>query len=303
MLYTLLNIQAQPIDSIKQPAAIIDNTIKTIISTPLDELIHQGIKISIEFGVKVLAAITIYLIGAWLIKRVKTLINRVMVRKNADPSLRSFILSFTKITLTVILIITTINVLGVDTTSIVALIAGSGLAIGMALSGTLQNFAGGIMILLFKPFKVGDYIEAQGFNGTVHSIEITTTHIYTPDNKMIILPNGSLSNGTINNYSATGTRRCEWKIGISYGNNVEDAKNEILKIINESPLIITEPAAPMAALASLDDSAVVIVARAWAKSEDYWTLFYSVNEQIYNKLPKAGISFPFPQMDVHIVKD
>ena len=215
----------------------------------------------------------------------------------------SFLLSFVSITFSVLLIVTTISVLGVDTTSFVALLAGSGLAIGMAMSGTLQNFAGGIMILLFKPFRVGEYIEAQGFSGTVKSIEITTTHITTPDNKTVILPNGALSNGSINNYSASGTRRCEWNIGISYGDDVAKAKEIILNIIRNRPEIINTPAEPFAALSNLADSAVIIPARAWVNSDNYWTLYYEVNERIYTELPANGISFPFPQMDVHLTKD
>ena len=225
-----------------------------------------------------------------------------MTKRKVEASLMTFILSFTNITLTIILIIIVIGALGIDTTSLVALIAGSGLAIGMAMSGTLQNFAGGIMILLFKPFKVGDYIQAQGYDGTVTSIEITNTKITTPDNKKIILPNGSIINGVINNFSTTGTRRCEWKVSISYGDDVAVAKEEILKIINSNPLVISEPAAPMVALETLGESALVITARAWVNSNDYWTLFYNINEEIYNKLPKAGIRFPYPQMDINIKK-
>lgn len=290
-------------DTILKPKEVIDQKIKTLIEMPTDELIHGGIKIAIDLGLKILAAFVIYFVGGWIIKRIRYILKKIMTKRNVEASLMTFILSFTNITLTVILIIIVIGALGIDTTSIVALIAGSGLAIGMALSGTLQNFAGGIMILLFKPFKVGDYIQAQGYDGTVKSIEITNTQITTPDNKKVILPNGSIINGVINNYSTTGTRRCEWKVNISYGDDVNTAKEEILKIINESPLVLTEPAAPMAALESLGDSAITITARAWVNSGDYWTLFYDINEKIYDRLPKAGIRFPYPQMDVHIKQD
>lgn len=302
---TLLSVASEITqnDTILRPKEVIDQKIKTLIEMPTDELIHGGIKMAIDLGLKILAAFVIYFVGGWIIKRIRYILKKIMTKRNVEASLMTFILSFTNITLTVILIIIVIGALGIDTTSIVALIAGSGLAIGMALSGTLQNFAGGIMILLFKPFKVGDYIQAQGYDGTVKSIEITNTQITTPDNKKVILPNGSIINGVINNYSTTGTRRCEWKVNISYGDDVNIAKEEILKIINESPLVLTEPAVPMAALESLGDSAITITARAWVNSGDYWTLFYDINEKIYDRLPKTGIRFPYPQMDVHIKQD
>ncbi|MEG0891401.1 MAG: mechanosensitive ion channel [Bacteroidales bacterium] len=303
LLFSILSLQAVPTDSLKAPAKVIDHTIRTMLTTPLDQLISTGIDYTIKLGIKILAAFIIYIIGAWLIRKGKKILRKVFDKKGIEASLSSFLLSVVSITFSVLLIVTTISVLGVDTTSFVALLAGSGLAIGMALSGTLQNFAGGIMILMFKPFKIGDYIEAQGFGGTVLSIEITTTHITTADRKTIILPNGALSNGSINNFSTSGTRRCEWNIGISYGDDVAKAKELILNIINNHPVVINTPAVPFAALSSLGDSAVIITARAWVNSDDYWTLVYDVNESIYNELPKNGINFPFPQMDVHVTQN
>lgn len=303
LLINLLQAKTIPADSLKAPAKVLDETIRTVLQTPLDQLISSSIDHAIKIGIKILAALIIYFIGAWLIRKFKKILRKIFEKRGVDPSLGSFLLSFVSITFSVLLIVTTISVLGVDTTSFVALLAGSGLAIGMAMSGTLQNFAGGIMILLFKPFRVGEYIEAQGFSGTVKSIEITTTHITTPDNKTVILPNGALSNGSINNYSASGTRRCEWNIGISYGDDVAKAKEIILNIIRNRPEIINTPAEPFAALSNLADSAVIITARAWVNSDNYWTLYYEVNERIYTELPANGISFPFPQMDVHLTKD
>ncbi len=290
-------------DTIPKATEVIDQKIKSLIEMPTEELLHSGIKLTIDLGLKILAAFVIYFVGGWFIKRIRYILKKIMTKRNVEASLMTFILSFTNIALTIILIIIVIGALGIDTTSLVALIAGSGLAIGMAMSGTLQNFAGGIMILLFKPFRVGDYIQAQGYDGTVRAIEITNTQITTPDNKKIILPNGSLINGVINNFSTTGIRRCEWKVNISYGDNVAVAKEEILKIINSNPLILTEPAAPMAVLESFRDSAIVIMARAWVKNDDFWTLFFDVNEAIYNRLPESGIRFPYPKMDVNIKKE
>lgn len=287
-------------DTVRTPAVILTETIANVIKTPADELITGAIDYLIQGGTKILAAILIYLIGAWIIRKTRNIIRIVLKKRNIDESLCTFLLSCYSLVLFAILIVTTISILGIDTTSFVALLAGSGLAIGMALSGTLQNFAGGIMILLFKPFKIGDYIEAQGHEGKVISIEITTTHIATVDNKTIILPNGALSNGSIENYSTSGIRRCDWSIGISYGSDVAVAKKLILDIIKENSTVLNSPEKPFAALSTLGDSAVIIAARAWVNSSDYWSLYFKVNEEIYNRLPQNNISFPFPQMDIHV---
>jgi len=301
MLYTnLLQAQVIPADSLKEPAAVLDQTIRTIMQTPAEQLISTGLDYGLKFGVKILAAILIYIIGAWLIKKIKKIIRRICEKRNLDASLTTFLLSFTGISLSILLVVTTISVLGVDTTSFVALLAGSGVAIGMALSGTLQNFSGGIMILAFKPFKVGDYIEAQGYSGTVTSIEITSTHINTPDNKKIILPNGILSNGTINNYSTTGLRRCDWNVSIPYGTDLEKAKSTGLAIIKSHSAIETSPEAPHVFLTSFEAGYVVLSFRAWVKVDDYWGLFFDINEQIYKEFPKNGLNAPIPKMDVTV---
>ncbi len=274
--------------------------IEKLSSLSFEDIITQLLDNAVKFGLHILAAIVIYVIGAWIIKRINKMTRSVFTRRKIDPSLASFLNSFISISLTVILIIITISALGVNTTSFAALLAASGVAIGMAMSGTLQNFAGGVMLLLFKPFKVGDFIDAQSYSGTVKAINITTTSITTPDNKLIIIPNGNLVNGIINNYSSMGIRRCDWKIGISYGDDTDVAKKTILDLLDSDPRVLKEPAKPFAAVNSLDDSAVTLVARAWVKSEDYWGLFYDINEKIYKEIPKAGLSFPFPQMDVHV---
>lgn len=300
LLTNLLQVQAIPADSLKEPAAVLDQTIKTIIQTPVDQLISTGLDYGLKFGVKILAAILIYIIGAWLIKKIKRLIRKICEKRKLDASLTTFLLSFTSISLSILLIVTTISVLGVDTTSFVALLAGSGVAIGMALSGTLQNFSGGIMILVFKPFKVGDYIEAQGYSGTVTSIEITATHINTPDNKKIILPNGALSNGTINNYSTTGLRRCDWNVSVPYGTDLEKAKSVGLSIVNSCKSALGEPEKPHVYLTSFEAGYVVLSFRAWVKVDDYWDAFFAVNEQIYNEFPKNGLYAPVPKMNITV---
>lgn len=278
----------------------IGETIGELADMPVRDIFGFLAENAMSIGLKVLAAIIIYAVGAWLIQRIKRLLKKILVKRNVEASLSSFTLSFVSITLTILLLLITVQTLGVDTSSIVALIAGSGLAIGMALSGTLQNFAGGIMILFFKPFKVGDYIETQGYSGTVHSIQITTTVIKTTDNKTVVLPNGGLSGSIINNYSTSEKRRCDWDISIEYGSDIDLAKSVLMEIVNRNGKVLQEPEKPFVALKSLADSAIIVTCRVWVKREDYWDVFYTVNEEIYKELPKRGIGFPYPQLDVHI---
>ena len=281
----------------------IEETIGKLAEMPKEELFAFLLEKCINIGLTILAAIIIYTVGAWLIRRIKKIIGTVLEKRKIEHSLSTFILSFTSISLTVLLIVITIQTLGVDTSSFVALLAGSGLAVGMALSGTLQNFSGGIMILIFKPFKVGDYIEAQGYEGTVVSIEITATVLKTPDNRTITLPNGALSSGTINNYSTAPVRRCDWSVNIPYGSDLERAKELIAGILKENKLVLDTPAAPFIALGTLGNGSITITVRAWVKNEDYWSLYYYFNETIYRELPKNGFDFPVPRMNVNLLKE
>ena len=291
---------AQPADSTVNIVENLGETIGELAEMPVKDILMLLAENAIHIGLKVLAAIVIYSAGAWIIQRVKKLLKKIMTKRSVEASLSTFILSFVSITLTGLLLLVTIQTLGVDTSSIVALIAGSGLAIGMALSGTLQNFAGGMMILFFKPFKVGDYIETQGYSGTVNSIQITSTVIKTTDNKTIVLPNGGLSGSIINNYSTSEKRRCDWDISIEYGSDIDLAKSLLLEIVSGNEKVLQEPEKPFVALKSLADSAIIVTCRVWVKREDYWDTFYAVNEEIYKELPKRGIGFPYPQLDVHI---
>ncbi len=299
-LYTLLQAhQAVQSDSTGRAMVKITETIDSLAKMQTGELIQFLVDNAMKIGLKILAAIIIYCIGAWFIKKAGKVTGRILAARNFDPSITTFILSFLSISLTTLLIVATVQALGVDTSSFVALLAGSGLAIGMALSGTLQNFAGGIMILVFKPFKVGDYIEAQGYEGSVYSIQITSTVIKTPDNKTIILPNGTLSGGTINNYSTSPIRRCDWEINIPYGTDLDRAKEIIEKTLYKySDKILDTPAKPFIALKTFGSGFIGITVRAWVKREDYWDLFYLFNEAIYNELPKNGIDFPIPKLTV-----
>ena len=279
--------------------------IETLATTPADQLISQFAEKAIAFGLKVLAALAIYLIGAWLIRKIKKIIHGIFIRRNTEHAIASFVESITSITLTVFLVIITISALGVNTTSIAALLAAGGMAIGMALSGTVQNFAGGIMLMVFKPFKSGDFIEAQGYSGTVSDVSIVSTKIITTDNRNIIIPNGALSNGTINNYSQNVYRRLEWLVDVEYGASSEQVKAILKSIVADEKRIVYKPDAPdnpMIALNALRDSSVQFIIRAWVRKEDYWPVLYDENEVIYNKIPENGIQFPFPQMDVHLDK-
>ena len=277
--------------------------VEKVTTTPADVLLKELGNDALQFGLKVLAALAIYFIGAWVIKRIKKLLGNIFERRKTDKAIASFTMSLVSISLTIILIILTVGTLGVNTTSLAAILAAGGMAIGMALSGTVQNFAGGIMLLVFKPFKAGDFIEAQGFSGTVSEVNIVSTKLTTTDNRVIVLPNGSLSSGTINNISQNPIRRLEWKIGVEYGSNIDQARKVILGILNADARVLhgkDAPDEPNVKLSGLLDSSVEIQARCWVRTDDYWNLLWEFNELIYNELPKNGIDFPFPQLDVHL---
>lgn len=293
-------LQAAPADSLNQIQAELAAVAEKIATTPTNELIGDFLEKAINFGIKVLAAILIYLIGAWLIKKIKGMLKRIFDKKGTDAAIASFTMSIVSIALTIVLIIVTIGTLGIDTTSFAALLAGGGMAIGMALNGTVQNFAGGIMILIFKPFKSGDYIEAQGFAGTVSEVTITSTKLTTVDNRIIIIPNGALSNGTINNYSDQKFRRVDLTVDVEYGTSSDAVKVVLHSIVKEDARILSEPAEPFIALSSLKDSSIQFTMRLWVNSSDYWGVYFDTIEKVYNELPKNGIHFPFPQLDVNI---
>ncbi|MDD4637031.1 MAG: mechanosensitive ion channel, partial [Bacteroidales bacterium] len=254
----------------------------------------------IEAGKNIVLAIIAYFVGRWIFIRLRRLCMKIMIKKEVDLSLRTFLSSLIQITTTILLIVIVIGILGVDTSSFIALFASAGVAIGMALSGTLQNFAGGVMILLFKPFKVGDSIEFQGFSGTVKEMQIFNTLLLTLDNQVIFIPNGGLATGTMKNFSREEKRRIQWQIGISYGDDYEKAKAIISRLLNEEKKVLKDHDI-MIALSSLDASQIIITFRVWVKNEDYWTVYYSINEKIYDTFPKENLHFPFPQMDVHLI--
>ena len=296
-----------PLDSVAFNAdsakVALSNLAEEITQNP-DQFIQNLLHDAISFGLKIIAAIVIYAVGAWLIKRVKGILHKIFERKHTEKTLTTFVTSLVTITLTILLIIVTIGTLGINTTSIAALLAAGGMAIGMALSGTVQNFAGGIMILLFKPFKAGDYITAQGFSGTVYEVNIVSTKLRTFDNKTIILPNGALSNGNITNYFECKVNRLEWLVDVDYSSDNTLVKEVLIAILKSDPRILNSgtpgAADPFVALNALKDSSVEYIMKAWVRVEDYWSVMYDINEAIFTTLPKHDISFPFPQMDVHV---
>ena len=287
-------------DSIENVA---DNMLAKAKSDPatfLQELGHSFI----EFSFKLLAALLIYAIGAWIIRRVKKALSRHFLKRGTEKTIASFTTSLVSISLTVLLIVITISTLGINTTSFAALLAAGGMAIGMALSGTISNFAGGIMILAFKPFKVGDFINAQGYSGTVQSVSIVNTKILTTDNRLIILPNGALSNGNIDNYSAMPLRRVDIEVNVEYGTDADLCMELLRTIIKSDERIIdsTTPGAqdPFIALMSMNESNISFITRSWVNAPDYWPVKFDLNKKIYELLPQKGIQFAYPQLNVTI---
>ena len=257
------------------------------------------VDLGINYGLKLVQAVLVLVIGLWVANLVSKLIRKVLAKSQVDDSLNSFIRSLVSILLKVMVYITAIGMLGVEMTSFIAILGAAGLAVGMALSGTLQNFAGGVMILLFKPFKVGDFIEAQGYSGTVRGIQIFVTSLNTADNKTIIIPNGPLSTGSLINYSTEETRRVNWTFGIGYGDDIDKAYQVLRQLIDADERILKDPE-PFMALSELADSSVNIVVRAWVKSGDYWGVFFKMNEEVYKTFGKAGLNIPFPQTELWI---
>lgn len=337
-------------------------------SLPFDEFMQRLVSSMVTFAINLAIAVLVLYVGRLVIRKLIKVVNNIFIRRRVEPSLASFLLSLIQMVLYFILIVTIVGILGIETSSFIAIFASAGVAIGMALSGTLQNFAGGVLILLLKPYKVGNYIEVQGYAGTVREIQIFHTIITTPDNKSIIIPNGGLSTGSINNYSKLDYRRVDWTVSISYGDSVDAARTKILEILQSDPRVVRktleddraerkaearekleediasgavqapaeekpvkgwrrffmhkkkevlekiegdqnityafeEPGidrSPRVQVAALASSSVDLKVTAWTPSDNYWGLFYDINERIFNELPQAGISFPFPQLDVHL---
>ena len=263
--------------------------------------IDQGFKFITEFGPKVIGAILIYIVGSWVIKKIMKVLKKVMTKNNYDESLQKFLINLSSWALKIFLIITVISTLGIETTSLAAVIAAAGLAIGLALQGSLSNFAGGVLLIIFKPYKIGDIIEAQGTLGVVKEIEIFTTKLVTPDNKLAIVPNGAMANGNIINYSAEGKMRVDLTIGVGYGEDIKQAKEVLLKVLESNPKVLKDPA-PSVNVSELADSSVNFAVRPFATPENYWDVYFGTLENCKIALDKAGIEIPYPH-SVEIHKD
>lgn len=251
------------------------------------------------YGMNLVFAILTLVIGLWIVKIIVKGIRKGLDQGETDKTLKSFIVSLSSVLLKVLVYITAISVLGVEMTSFIAILGAAGLAVGLALSGTLQNFAGGVMILFFKPFKVGDFIDAQGYTGSVKEIQIFVSILTTPDNKTVIIPNGPLATGALVNFSRQPTRRVDWTFGIGYGDDVDKAYEVLRRLLSEDERILADPE-PFIAVKELGDSSVDFTVRAWVNAPDYWGVFFRMNEQVYRTFDKEGLSIPFPQRDVHL---
>lgn len=260
----------------------------------IESLVTQGT----QLGWTLLKALAVYIVGRFVIKLINKLVRQILSKRDIDPSVKTFVGSLVNVVLTVLLIISVVGALGVQTTSFAALLASAGVAIGMALSGNLANFAGGLIVLLFKPYKVGDYIEAQGVGGSVKEIQIFHTILNTPDNKLVYVPNGALSSGAVTNYSYLSTRRVDWTFSVDYGADFEKVKAVINSVLSQDSRILADPA-PYIALQALAASSVNVMVRVWVKSADYWDVFFDINRDVYATFNAQGISFPFPQLTVH----
>lgn len=293
---TVINVN----DSLKAVTTDIIDKVKDDPNTFLQDLLQSAI----DFGLKLVAALAIYVVGAWIIRRVKKGLKKMFARRETEGTLASFITSLVSITLTVLLIVITIGTLGINTTSLAALLAAGGMAIGMALSGTVSNFAGGLMLLVFKPFKAGDFITAQGYSGTVKEVSIVNTKIITTDNRVIIIPNGTLSNGNIDNYSTMPLRRLDIEVHVEYGTDADLCMDLLRSLINEDQRILNSqtPGAqdPFIALLSMNDSNISFITRSWVNAADYWPVKFELNKKIYELLPQKGIQFAYPQLNVTI---
>lgn len=273
----------------------------TITSEHLEKVLQKLIDMGLAAGKNILLAIVVYIVGRFIIKLINRLMLRTFARQKVELSVQTFLKSFINILLTIILIVSVISVLGINTTSIAALLASAGVAVGMALSGNLQNLAGGLIILVFKPYKVGDYIEAQGTQGTVREIQIFHTIVTRPDSTLAYVPNGAMSSGLITNYSRNELRRLDFVVGVDYGVDVSRVEEITRRIVDNNPLVLSDPA-PFIAVDALAESSVNVLIRVWSKTTDYWKLYYDLRREIYDTYTREGIDFPFPQQTVHIAK-
>ena len=296
------SITAQVTETIQDTSvfAAMTESFQKMTSTPVSEWLPDLVKTYlVPLGLKILAAIVVFLLGRWVIKLIKKWMANGLMSRHGDATLHSFLSNLVSVVLYFFLIMAIVGILGINTSSLVALLASAGLAVGMSLGGTLQNFAGGVLIIMFRPFKVGDFISAQGMEGRVSEIQIFNTHLLTMDNKEVILPNGPLATGVMTNYSKQKTRRVDWVYSISYGDDYDKAKTVLRGLCDQDARILKAPE-PFIELGKLNESSVDITLRVWVNSADYWAVYFSMNEKVYKAFAQEGLNIPFPQMDVHM---
>lgn len=265
----------------------------------MEEILNKIYQLLTVYGLKVLAAVAIFVIGRWVAKGVRKLVERIMVKSNVDSTLISFVSNLAYIGLLAFIVVAALGQLGIQTTSFIAVLGAAGLAVGLALQGSLANFAAGFLLIMFRPFKVGDLIEAAGVFGVVEAIQIFTTQLKTPDNKTVIVPNGRIADDNIVNWTVKGTRRIDMVFGIGYDDDIDQARSLMADIIAQDERILKDPA-PKIAISELADSSVNFVVRPWVKVEDYWGVHFDLTEKIKKAFDAAGVSIPFPQRDVHV---
>ena len=296
------SITTQVSETIQDTSALTTMTegIQKLTTTPVSEWLPDLVKTYVvPLGLKILAAIVVLILGRWIIKLIKKRMANGLMSRHGDATLHSFLSNLVSVLLYFFLIMAIVGILGINTSSLVALLASAGLAVGMSLGGTLQNFAGGVLIIMFRPFKVGDFIAAQGMEGMVSEIQIFNTHLLTTDNKEVILPNGALATGVMTVFSKQDTRRVDWVFSIAYGDDYDKAKTVLRRLCEEDQRILKSPE-PFIELIKLNNSSVDITVRAWVNSGDYWPTFFSMNEMVYKTFANEGLNIPFPQMDVHM---
>ncbi|MBF8792358.1 mechanosensitive ion channel family protein [Pseudomonas monteilii] len=274
------------------------------LNAEVDQLVRQSqtwIPLLMEYGSRLLLALLTLAIGWWVVNKLSARLGKLVGLRNADVALQGFISTLANIVLKVLLLVSVASMIGIETTSFVAAIGAAGLAIGLALQGSLANFAGGVLILLFRPFRIGDWIEAQGVSGTVDSIQIFHTVLRTGDNKTVIMPNGSLSNGIITNYNRQPTRKVVFDVGVDYDADLQKARNVLLELAKD-PRVLQDPA-PEAVVSTLGDSAITVSLRAWVNTADYWSVMFMLNEHARDRLKAEGIDIPFPQRVIRVVQE
>ena len=302
ILFTFLTALAEVPDTVATAVPSVQDAFAALSGLTFPEIIELITKSCLIFCAKVLKVVLLWFVGRWATKRLISVTKLLMEKRNVNVSIRGFLVSLIDVVLLMVLIIMSISIFGIDTSSFIALFASAGVAIGMALSGTLQNFAGGVMILLFRPYKVGDFIEAQGQSGVVKEIQIFNTMLKTGDNKIILVPNGPMSTGIVNNYSREELRRVDFTFSISYGDDYEKAKTVIEELIAADERILKSPE-HFIGLSSLSASSIDIVVRVWVRQENYWGVYFKMNQNIYETLPKRGLNFPYQTLTINVNKE